>query len=145
MLDEHRRRQQAEYDYLNLSAPEHDLVFTSELATPVEPKNLFRVLRTQAAKAGLPPLTLHAFRHLHASFLIAQGVDIRSISDRLGHASAGFTLQRYSKEVREYNNRTALTVEEILRGRGTTEHSTAASESGSNQQDSGPSRPLNDQ
>jgi integrase len=40
----------------------------------------------------LPKVTFHALRHSHASALIAAGLDIVSISSRLGHASPALTL-----------------------------------------------------
>src|SRR6185312_10991813 len=36
---------------------------------------------------GLPPVNLHALRHTHASQLIASGMDVLTISRRLGHGS----------------------------------------------------------
>ena len=39
--------------------------------------------------------TLHALRHTHVSQLIAAGMDILTISRRIGHASAAITLRVY--------------------------------------------------
>ena len=39
--------------------------------------------------------TLHALRHTHVSQLIAAGMDILTISRRIGHASAAITLKVY--------------------------------------------------
>jgi len=44
----------------------------------------------------MPEVTFHALRHTHASQLIAQGVDIVTISKRLGHAKPGVTLAIYA-------------------------------------------------
>ena len=38
---------------------------------------------------------MHTFRHTHASLLIYAGVDIKTISSRLGHADITTTLQVY--------------------------------------------------
>lgn len=40
----------------------------------------------------LTPVSFHALRHTHASMLIAAGVDILTISRRLGHSKASVTL-----------------------------------------------------
>jgi integrase len=40
----------------------------------------------------LPKVTLHAWRHTHASQLIAAGMDVVTVSRRLGHASPTITL-----------------------------------------------------
>lgn len=38
----------------------------------------------------------HQLRHRYASVLLAGGVDIKVLSEYLGHADAGFTLRVYS-------------------------------------------------
>ena len=40
-------------------------------------------------------MTLHTLRHTHASQLIRSGVDILTVSRRLGHATATVTLNVY--------------------------------------------------
>jgi integrase len=40
-------------------------------------------------------LTLHGLRHTHVSQLIAAGMDVLTISRRIGHASADITLRVY--------------------------------------------------
>src|SRR5262245_8658653 len=44
---------------------------------------------------GLPAVSFHSLRHAHASTLIAKGVDILTISRRLGHSKATITLDVY--------------------------------------------------
>ena len=41
----------------------------------------------------LPCVTFHALRHTHASMLIASGLDILTISRRLGHSMPSTTLE----------------------------------------------------
>jgi integrase len=43
----------------------------------------------------LPPVMFHALRHSHASALIAAGVEVLTISRRLGHGTPAFTLTVY--------------------------------------------------
>src|SRR5262249_18018951 len=49
-----------------------------------------------AARIGIPEVTFHALRHTHASQLIDAGVDIVTISKRLGHAKSDITLRTYA-------------------------------------------------
>jgi integrase len=49
-----------------------------------------------ADRIGEPEITFHALRHTHASQLIASGVDIVTISKRLGHAKPSVTLSIYA-------------------------------------------------
>jgi integrase len=44
---------------------------------------------------GLPHVTLHTLRHTHASQLITSGMDILTVSRRLGHSSPAITLTVY--------------------------------------------------
>jgi integrase len=37
----------------------------------------------------------HALRHLHASQLLRSGVDVKVVSERLGHATTSFTLDQH--------------------------------------------------
>jgi integrase len=45
---------------------------------------------------GMPDVTFHALRHSHASQLIDGGVDVVTISKRLGHANPTVTLAIYA-------------------------------------------------
>ena len=51
-----------------------------------------------------PKINLHGFRHSHASFLISQGVDITTISRRLGHSSPYITLKVYAHFYKKDND-----------------------------------------
>lgn len=46
--------------------------------------------------AGLPNIRLYDLRHTHASQLLAAGVPIKVVSDRLGHANAKMVLDVYA-------------------------------------------------
>ncbi|MCW2705580.1 MAG: Integrase [Blastococcus sp.] len=54
---------------------------------------------TQARKAlgeeRLPVIRLHDLRHTHTTLLLADGVPVKVVSERLGHASATITLTVY--------------------------------------------------
>ena len=45
--------------------------------------------------AGLPRIRFHDLRHTHASLLVAAGVPIKVVSERLGHAHPAFTMHTY--------------------------------------------------
>ncbi len=47
------------------------------------------------AEAKLEPIGLHAARHTAASVMIAAGVNVKALSEFLGHASITITLDRY--------------------------------------------------
>jgi integrase len=43
-----------------------------------------------------PRVRFHDLRHTHATQLLAAGVNIKVVSERLGHASVAFTLDTYA-------------------------------------------------
>lgn len=49
---------------------EHDLVFTTELGTPLHPSNVNRYFAALTAKANVPRIPLHGLRHTHATLLM---------------------------------------------------------------------------
>ena len=90
------RLQQAQ-DRLALGTwPDHGLVFSREDGALVHPGNLSTIFDRLVRVSGLPRLTLHGLRHTHATILVASGVAIKAVSERLGHATIQITLDLYS-------------------------------------------------
>ena len=78
-----------------------DFVFVSRRGTPHDHRNVGgRVLAAAVKRAGLdaPAPTFHDLRHTHASRLIAAGMDVQSVADRLGHANIAVTQSTYAHE-----------------------------------------------
>jgi integrase len=63
-----------------------------------------------AASIGMPEVTFHALRHTHASQLIDAGVDIATISKRLGHATPAITLSVYAHRFRQDDGKAAAAI-----------------------------------
>ena len=74
----------------------NDLVFCSEIGTPYEGRNLTRVLHRTLRKAGLATLGVHSLRHTFAIRALESGMDLRTLSEILGHAKVALTLQLYA-------------------------------------------------
>jgi len=67
--------------------------------------------------AGIAPTRDHGFhmlRHTYASTMLASGVDIRALSEYLGHADPGFTLRRYAHLMPVAEERARAAVEAAL-------------------------------
>lgn len=77
--------------------PEHDApLFTGARGGRLNPRIAQRTMEQYRAVAGLPDhATPHALRHSFATHLLADGADLRTIQDLLGHASLS-TTQRYT-------------------------------------------------
>jgi integrase len=72
-------------------------VFTNERGGAMEPRNLIsRSFVPLLAEAGIPHVRFHDLRHTAATLMAAQGVHTKVVSEMLGHASIGITLDLYS-------------------------------------------------
>ena len=59
-------------------------------------QNVRDIFNRHAANLNLPKITLHGFRHSHASVLFKNHMDIAYISRRLGHSNIQQTLRTYT-------------------------------------------------
>jgi integrase len=78
------------------------LVLSNLDGTHRHPERFSRRFAGQVAQARkalgedlLPAIRLHDLRHTHATLLLADGVPVKVVSERLGHASATITLTVY--------------------------------------------------
>jgi len=71
------------------------LLFTSELGTPIEPRNLNRKHYSILAKAGLKHIRVHDLRHTVATLLLDDGENPSNVSDILGHTKTSTTMDIY--------------------------------------------------
>jgi integrase len=81
------------------------------------PDNLSRDWRRLVRSHGLPQVMFHALRHTHASALIASGLDVVTISRRLGHSSPNVTLTVYAHLFQKTDTTAASAIEATLRVR----------------------------
>jgi integrase len=88
------------------------LVFASWDGSPRSPNRLTKEWRRELKHAGLKA-TFHSLRHTHASTLIASGLDVLTISRRLGHGSPSITLGVYGHLFKP-DDRAAAIVEAAL-------------------------------
>ena len=95
-LRQHRAAQNRERLAWGSAYKNNDLVFTREDGSPVRPSHLTRHMKVLAKRAGLPLLTPHGLRHTHASHALAAGVDLKTVSARLGHSTIALTANTYS-------------------------------------------------
>jgi integrase len=113
LLREHRKAQQEQRLFFGLGkAPADALVFSSWDGSPYLPATLTLQWRRAMQRAGLTA-TLHSLRHTHASTLIAAGLDVLTISRRLGHGSPAITLGVYG-HLFKTDDRAAAIMEAVL-------------------------------
>ncbi len=71
-------------------------MFTSEVGTGIEPRNLNRQLALLLKKAGLPNIRFHDTRHTAAVLMLAQGIPLKVVSQVLGHSKIATTADIYA-------------------------------------------------
>ena len=74
---------------------EEQWVFTDGDGEPVHPHAVYEAFRRIVHNAGVPTIRFHDLRHTHGSLLIKEGVPVKVVSERLGHANIAFTMQTY--------------------------------------------------
>ncbi len=93
VLRAHRRQQLEQRLLLGLGRPgPDDLVFALPNGMAYPPDKLSRDWGNIVRGRRLPRVMFHALRHSHASALLAAGVDVVTVSRRLGHGSPAITL-----------------------------------------------------
>ena len=101
---------------LGLGKPDAEtLVFSLADGSPRSPDNLSRDWRMAVKALKLPTVMFHALRHSHASALIAKGLDVLTVSRRLGHGSAAVTLNVYAHMFEKTDEQAAAAIDAALR------------------------------
>jgi integrase len=63
------------------------------------PRTFSRTFERHIQDAELPLIRLHYLRHTHATLALQAGVHPKVVSERLGHANIGITLDTYSHAI----------------------------------------------
>src|SRR5262249_8481018 len=88
-------------------APDSAPVFATADGGHLSPNAITKAWPPAMAAIGMPAATLHSLRHTHASMLINAGLDILTISRRLGHSSPTITLNVYGHLIHGGDDRAA--------------------------------------
>lgn len=119
-LKEHHTAQAAE----RLAAEvwqDPDLVFCTSLGTPLEPRNVNRSWYALCKRAGVRQgeedgIRIHDLRHACATFLFAEGADLKVIQSVLRHARHSTTADIYTHVLVEVKRGAADTMDGVLSG-----------------------------
>jgi integrase len=88
------------------------LVFTNERGSPIQQHPFATALARALTIAGIPGwATPKALRHFYASLLIRQGLSVKVVQTRMGHASAKITLDIYGHLWPDEEDRTRSAVD----------------------------------
>lgn len=94
------------------------LVFPTRHGHLFERQNFYnRYFKPAARDASLPRLTFHHLRHTGASLMIEAGIDVKTISERMGHVDGGaLVLRTYGHLYKGRGKQAALQLERLVTG-----------------------------
>lgn len=93
---------------------DHDLVFTDDLGRPLVQSAVDHRFAKLCKIAGIEGARFHDLRHTYAVSAIRAGDDIKTVQGSLGHASAGFTLDRYGHFTEQMKRDSAQRMEQHI-------------------------------
>jgi integrase len=70
-------------------------MFTTEFGAAINPDWISRRFKALASEAGLPVIKFHATRHTAATLALEAKVDVKIVSEQLGHSSERITRGLY--------------------------------------------------
>ncbi len=94
---------------------EHGLIFTTQIGTPINRRNLVtRSFKPFLDGAGLPEIRFHDLRHTCATLMLCGGIHPKVVQELLGHASVTVTLDTYSHVLATMQGEAAGKMDSIL-------------------------------
>jgi integrase len=115
VLAEHRRAQLEERLGLGPAYRDNGLVFADDIGEPLYDSTVRRAFYAIVERAGLErELRIHDLRHTAATLMLANGVHVKVVSERLGHADIAFTLKTYGHVLPGMDEAAAAMMDRIL-------------------------------
>lgn len=93
---------------------EYDTVCISQNTNYYNPRAFRESYKKFINDIGLEYKKPHALRHAHVSMLIASGIDVKTISARVGHSNIDITLEIYAHVFKENDKKAADKIDNIL-------------------------------
>lgn len=114
LLSDYQRWQEKEKEKVGDQWIETGRLFTQWNGKPIYPDTLTAWFPDFLKRHGLPKVTLHSLRHSNATLMIAEGTDIRTVSNRLGHAQTSTTLNIYAHALKSRDQEAAKMLDMAL-------------------------------
>lgn len=91
-------------------------MFCREDGSELDPDWVSKRFERLVVAGGVPPIRLHDLRHTHATLALQAGVHVKVVSERLGHATVGMTLDTYSHVIPAMQEDAAAKVAALMLG-----------------------------
>ena len=89
-------------------------VFATKNGKRIHPRNIDRTFRGILQRCGIPCTGVHSLRHTFASRLFAKGIDVKTVSELLGHSDVGITYDTYIHLIQEQRAAAVSAIEIVL-------------------------------
>jgi integrase len=96
---------------------EEGWVFTDGEGKTIRPHAVYEAFKRIVRNAGVPEMRFHGLRHTHGSLLLKEGIPVKVVSERLGHAHIAHTLQTYQHVLPGMQTDAATAAERLSRPR----------------------------
>lgn len=93
---------------------ESERLFVQDNGKPIHPSTISKWFVHFVESIGLPVINFHGLRHTNATLLIAQQVDIATVSAKLGHAQITTTYNFYVHPLKSHDKMAGNVLENLL-------------------------------
>jgi len=111
LLEKHLENETLKKEMLGV---ENDLIFTSTIGTYMPKRTLQDWFKRFIERKGLKPLTYHGLRHTSATMLLANGIPLKNVAERLGHSRASTTANIYAHAIPRFDKDASNVFSEML-------------------------------
>jgi len=95
LLKSYKEIQEKERENVGSLWRESGKIFVTWCGEPMHPDTISKWFTNFLKRKNLPPIVFHSLRHASASLAIAMGVNVKTVSSRLGHANISTTMDIY--------------------------------------------------
>ena len=112
-LRKHKKEQSERRLMVGSAWQDYDLIVERGDGQPLRTSTMSNRFADAMKRADID-LTFHGLRHGHASLMLAAGVNLKVVSERLGHSKIGITADLYTHVAEEVHETAALSLDAFL-------------------------------
>lgn len=113
-LEQHKKEQNITRLRLGDRWNDNDYVFTQWDGKAIHPDSITSWIHKFVEKNDLPYTNIHSLRHTNASLLIANGVNVATVSKRLGHSSTATTTKTYIHAIKSADEAASEVLQDLF-------------------------------
>ena len=114
LLRQHRTEQAKQRLLVGDQWQDSHRLFTTWNGSPIHPDTFSKWFSGFVKAHDLPPVTAHSLRHTNATLLIAAGVNVKTVSAHLGHATIATTGNIYAHAIKSAEAAAAEALQSVL-------------------------------